>query len=46
MKDETFAGRLGMIVYEDKPVKTVQDIHRVFQTDLTNAFKTVFQWRL
>lgn len=46
MRNETFAARLNMIVYEDRPVKTVDDIHRVFQTDLTNAFKTVFEWKL
>ena len=46
MKIKEFAMRLNMIIYEDRPVKTVDDIHRVFQTDLTNAFKTVFKWRL
>lgn len=46
MKKPDMAMRLQMIVYEDRPVKTVDDIHRVFQTDLTNAFKTVFKWKL
>lgn len=46
MKIKEFAMRLNMIIYEDRPVKTVDDIHRVFQTDLTNAFKTVFKWKL
>ncbi len=46
MKNPEMALRLGMIVYEDRPVKTVDDIHRVFHTDLTNSFKTVFKWKL
>lgn len=46
MRNVEFIGRLGMIVFEDKAVKSVDDIHRVFQTDLTNAFKTVFESRL
>lgn len=46
MSNKEFAMRLNMIVFEDKPVKCVDDIHRAFQTDLTNSFKTVFKWRL
>lgn len=46
MRKPEFAMRLNMILYEDRPVKTVDDIHRVFQTDLTNSFKTVFEWKL
>ena len=46
LQDPIFAQRLEMIIYEDRPVKNVDDIHRVFHTDSTNAFKTVFKWRL
>lgn len=46
LKDSKMQRRLGMIVYEDKPVESVDDIHRVFQTDLNTTFKTVFKWNL
>jgi len=27
-------------------VKNINDIHRVFATDLNTAFKTVFKWEI
>ncbi len=44
MKDRRFQSRLNMIVYEDQPVHSVGDIHRVFENDLITPFKTVFKW--
>ena len=41
-----FQKRISRIIYEDSPVKTIGDIHRVFETDLKNPFKTVFKWDL
>ena len=41
-----FQKRISRIIYEDSPVKTISDIHRVFETDLKNPFKTVFKWDL
>lgn len=46
MEDETFAKRIGRIIYEDAPVNTIDDIHRVFRSDLNTPFKTVFKWNL
>lgn len=41
-----FQSRLSRIVFEDEPVKSISDIHRVFKTDLNTSFKTVFKWDL
>ena len=38
--------RLSTIIFEDKPVSSITDIHRVFQADLSIPFKTVFRWNL
>ncbi len=38
--------RLSSIIQEDEPVRTIKDIHRVFETDLTTPFKTVFRWNI
>lgn len=46
MKNEEFQRRLEAIIYEDGKVASVEDIYRVFQTDLSTTFKTVFQWNL
>lgn len=46
MKSQKLRRHLGTIIYEDEPVKSVDDIHRVFATDLNTPFKTVFEWRL
>ncbi len=41
-----FQSRLRRIIFEDEPVKSISDIHRVFKTDLNTSFKTVFKWDL
>ena len=46
MQDKEFAQRLKLIIYEDEAVSSVDDIHRVFRTDLNNSFKTVFGWKM
>ncbi len=44
--DPVFQNRISRIIYEDEPVSSVSDIHRVFETDLKTPFKTVFKWNL
>ncbi len=46
MKAKHFQRQLKMIIYEDKAVRTVEDIHRVFTTDVATPFKTVFRWEI
>lgn len=46
MKDDRLCKRLELITYEDKAVNSVEGIHRVFETDMGNLFKTVFKWEL
>lgn len=46
MQDKTLQNRLGYIIYEDKPVRCIKDIQRIFETDMTTPFKTVFRWDL
>lgn len=44
MRDKWFQNRLNSIIYEDQPVCSIEDINRVFATDLNTPFKTVFRW--
>lgn len=44
LQNKLIQGRLQNIIYLEKPVTTIDDIHRVFATDLTTSFKTVFKW--
>lgn len=44
MKEPGFQQKLKVIIYEDEPVRTIGDIHRVFTTDVATPFKTVFRW--
>ena len=46
MKRSETQKRLRVIVSEDAPVRTIEDIHRVFENDLSTPFKTVFKWEL
>lgn len=46
LKNPAFRKRIRRIIYEDKPVSDISDIHRVFKTDLNTSFKTVFKWNL
>lgn len=46
LENEKFRKRINRIIFEDKPVNCVQDIHRIFETDLKTPFKTVFKWNL
>lgn len=45
-KDPVFKNYLDPIIYIDDPVTCVEDINRVFATDLSTPFKTVFEWRI
>lgn len=44
LKDKEIQRRLKIITFKDAPVKTIGDIHRVFEHDLSTPFKTVFKW--
>ena len=46
MADTALQRRLRAIITEVAPVRSIEDIYRVFSDDLTTPFKTVFQWRL
>ena len=46
LKDINFQNYLKHIIFEDNPVKNIDDIHRVFETDLNTPFKTIFKWSL
>lgn len=46
MENENFQKRLNAIIFEDEPVSCINDIHRVFATDMMSQFKTVFKWML
>lgn len=46
MKNEKLQKRLELIIYEDEKVSSIEDIHRVFRTDINTPFKTVFEWGL
>ncbi len=46
MANKDIQNRLEVIICEDKPVLNIDDIHRVFNTDLNTPFKTVFKWGL
>lgn len=46
LSDRRIQNRLKNIIYLEEPVETVEDIHRVFSTDLTTSFKTVFKWNM
>ena len=46
LKDPVFQRRMRVIVSEDEPVRSIEDIYRVFADDLTTPFKTVFKWEL
>lgn len=46
MKRSKTQKRLRVIVSEDAPVRAIEDIHRVFENDLSTPFKTVFKWEL
>lgn len=44
MSNKRIQNRFKNILFEDKPVKNINDIYRVFDTDLTTSFKTIFKW--
>jgi len=46
LKTPKFQSKILRIIYEDESVKNIDDIHRVFKTDLNTPFKTVFKWNL
>ncbi len=46
MKDPVFQRRLSAVIWETAPVRTMEDIYRVFTEDMTTPFKTVFKWEL
>ena len=46
MSDTTIQHRLSAIILEDEMVSSINDVHRVFKTDMTTPFKTVFKWNM
>lgn len=46
LKNKKIEKRLKNIIFEDDAVRSINDIHRVFATDINTPFKTVFKWRL
>lgn len=46
LKDKKLQNRFRQIIYEDLPVSSIEDIHRVFHTDMSTPFKTVFKWNV
>lgn len=44
LKEFQFQKRIEKIIHEDEKVSSIEDIHRVFRTDLNTRFKTVFKW--
>ena len=46
MEQPKFQSRLRYIIEEDRPVRSIKDIQRVFETDMTTPFKTSFRWEL
>lgn len=46
MQMPDFQRKMKVILYEDQPVRSIGDIHRVFSTDVATPFKTVFQWQI
>lgn len=46
LENKSFQNRIKRIIYEDLPVSSVADIYRVFETDISTSFKTVFKWNL
>ena len=41
-----FQSKIRRIIFEESPVSSILDIHRVFKSDLNTSFKTVFKWNL
>lgn len=46
LENKRIQSHLKNIIYLEEPVRAIDDIHRVFATDLTTSFKTVFKWEM
>ncbi len=46
MQNAELQSKLKVIIYEDEPVRSIADIHRIFATDVATPFKTVFRWEV
>lgn len=46
LADKRIQSQLRHIIYNEGSVKNIDDIHRIFATDLTTSFKTVFKWEI
>ena len=46
LENKALQHRLKAIVFEERPVKNIDGIYRVFQSDLATPFKTVFKWEV
>lgn len=46
LEQKRIQNHMKNIIYLENPVRSIEDIHRVFATDLTTSFKTVFKWEM
>ena len=46
LENEKIQNRFKAIVFEDKEINNLDDIHRFFNTDLNTPFKTVAKWNI
>lgn len=46
LKNKKIQNRFKSIVFEDKEINNINDIHRFFNTDLNTPFKTVAKWNI
>ncbi len=46
MRHSNIQQRLKRIIFEEKPVSSIGDIHKAFEDDMFTPFKTVFKWNL
>lgn len=46
LENDKIARRMNNIIYQAGSVKTLDDIHTVFEKDTSTTFKTVFKWEI
>lgn len=46
LENRKIQNRFRAIVFEDKAIKNINDIHRFFSTDINMPFKTVAKWEI
>lgn len=46
LENKKIQNRFKAIIFEDKSINSIDDIHRFFNTDLNTPFKTVAKWNI